>query len=69
MKMLSEKRRVELRELALKYSSYVRAVVGAVLELVGMDASQLRRSLNWTSSYNLRLSVKVLPNKKEWRIK
>lgn len=69
VRMLPEERRVEVRELALKYSSYVRAVVGAVLELTGTDASPLRRSLNWTSSYDLRLSEKVLPNKKEWRIK
>lgn len=68
VRMMPGERRTQLGELALAYTSYVRAVVGAVLELTGTDASQLRRSLNWTSSYDLGLSVNVLPNKKEWRI-
>lgn len=68
VRMLSTEQRAELERLALAYTSYVRAVVGAILEMVGTEAPLLKLSLKWTSRYDLPLSERVLPNKKNWRI-
>lgn len=66
--MLSDERIVELEKLSLKYTSYVRAVVGAILELLGKSMSLVRKSLNGTSSYKLPITDSVLPTKTKWRI-
>lgn len=57
-----------LAALALKYTPYVRAVVGAILDETDTDTTNLFRSLNIASSYRLGLAQDVLPNGKKWRI-
>lgn len=66
--MLSDERILELEKLSLKYTSYVRAVVGAILEHLGKPMSLVRKSLNGTSSYKLPISDAILPTKTKWRI-
>lgn len=58
----------ELEELSLAYTSYVRAMVGAILEYIGKPTAVVRASLNGTSSYKLPISGTVLPNKSNWNI-
>ena len=56
---------------ALNYTSYVRALIGAILQLVGgaSDLVQaLEESLNGQSRYKLPISETVLPNKEYWKI-
>ncbi len=55
----------------LKYTNYVRALCGAILEDVGCDNNLLdaiRKSLNGISEYKLPISETVLPTKDKWRI-
>ena len=61
--------RVEmLVRLALKYTNFVRAMVGAILEYLGRSTECVRKSLNGLSSYTLPISASVLPTKNKWRI-
>ena len=48
--------------------SYVRAIVRAIFEMLGLQATDLRNSLNGVSSYKLPISSNVLPAKDNWRI-
>jgi hypothetical protein len=58
-----------LAKLSLSERPYVRALLGAILENMGSDEAQrIRASLNPLSSYKIGISVKLLPNKKAWRI-
>ena len=68
MQMLTDERRSEMELLALKYTNYVRAMAGAMFEGIGVEAPLLRSSLNWTSSYAIPVSERVLPSKRNWRI-
>ena len=68
MQMLTDERRSEMELLALKYTNYVRAMAGAMFEEIGVEAPLLRSSLNWTSSYAIPVSERVLPSKRNWRI-
>lgn len=68
IRMLTDKRRSGMELLALKYTNYVRAMVGAMFEQIGVEAPMLRASLNWTSSYDIPISERVLPTKRNWRI-
>jgi len=65
---LSVDERKVFSRLAMAYTSYVRAVVGALLDEMGDDTAKLYSSLNVASVYKLGISVKVLPNAKKWRI-
>ena len=68
IQMLTDERRSEMALLALKYTNYVRALVGAMFEQIGVAAPMLRGSLNWTSSYEIPVSERALPTKRNWRI-
>lgn len=68
IRMMTDEHRSKMELLALKYTNYVRALVGAMFEHLGIDAPMLRRSLNWTSSYDIPISERVLPTKRNWRI-
>ena len=68
IRSLPDGRIAELEELSLAYTSYVRAVTGAILEYLGRSATAVRASLNGTSSYKLPISEEVLPNKSNWNI-
>lgn len=58
----------ELERLSLAYTSYVRALIGAILEYIGASATAVRKSLNGVTSYKLPISEAILPNKSNWRI-
>lgn len=61
--------RKQLSTLALAYTDYVRAVVGAMLDEVGdTDTATLSRSLNVASTYKIGLSDDALPCCKKWRV-
>lgn len=56
---------------ALKYTNYVRALCGAMLEDIGCEYDLLmilRKSLNGVTEYKLPISDDVLPTKRNWRI-
>lgn len=65
---LSQDQREELEKLALLYTNYVRALIGAILEYTGSPATTIRKSLNGVSTYSLPISESVLPNKSNWNI-
>ena len=67
---LSKKEIEKLSRYALKYRPKTKAVLGALLELVGYekDAKKLEETLNSLSSYKVGVSEKRLPNKKKWKI-
>lgn len=58
-----------LTGLAAGYAPYVRALLGAILESIGVDTSVLRRKLNGTTRYKLPVSEQALPTKKNWNIR
>ena len=58
----------ELEKLSLAYTSYVRALLGAILEYIGRPTAVVRKSLNGVTSYRLPISESVLPNKSNWNI-
>lgn len=60
-----------LASLSGGYTSYVRAVLGAVLEYNAADEriiAQVRKSLNGTTNYKLPISESSLPTKRSWNI-
>ena len=65
---LSASERKELASLAMAYTSYVRAIIGAILDETADNTDALYRSLNPASVYKIGLSEEVLPNRKKWRI-
>lgn len=65
---LSPKSRKELELLSLSYTSYVRALLGAILEYSGYSSTVIRNSINGLTSYKLPISESVLPNKSNWNI-
>lgn len=65
---LSTERREELEILSLTYTSYVRALLGAILEYIGAPYAVVRKSLNGVTSYKMPISESVLPNKLNWNI-
>ncbi len=68
VKALDVDRTAELERLSLKYTSYVRAIVGAILEYLGRPTDVVRRSINGVSSYKIPIAESVLPTKNNWRI-
>lgn len=58
----------ELERLSLTYTSYVRALLGAMLEYIGKPTTLVRKSLNGVTSYKLPISNSALPNKSNWNI-
>ena len=57
--------------LALKYTSMVRALLGAMIENIGGEeqARLLWKSLNPITAYNVGIDKEVLPEIQKWRIK
>ncbi len=68
VKLLDTKDRKSFARLAMAYTSYVRALVGALLDEIGDDTQLLYKSLNMASVYKLGISEQVLPYAKKWRI-
>ncbi len=65
---LPQQRIEELERLSLAYTSYVRALLGAILEYIGGPTELVRKSLNGLTSYKLPISSYVLPTKSNWDI-
>lgn len=63
----SEKKQ-ELAELSLAYTPYVRALLGAIYENMGLETQIISRTLNGVTSYKLPITDKVLSNKRNWNI-
>jgi len=70
MMKMSKKEIDKLSKYALKYRPKTKAILGALLELVGWnkEAKQLQDILNPLSSYKVWVSEDLLPNKKRWKI-
>lgn len=71
IKALNEEQKETLVKCSLKYTNYVRALCGAMLEDIGYDSNSLdciRKSLNGVTNYYLPIYESVLPNKQNWRI-
>jgi len=70
-KDLSSKKQKRLVRLSQKYTNYVRALCGAMLEQVGTESEildKLKKSLNGITFYKIPVSEKVLPTKIKWNI-
>ena len=70
-KEITAEEQTKITNLALKYTDYVRALCGAILEMNNADKSLLAlldKSLNGISSYKLDISENILPTKAKWRI-
>ena len=57
-----------LEKLTFGYTGYVRAVVGAIFEQLGLYSTAIRMSLNGLTTYKLPITEIVLPNKTNWNI-
>lgn len=57
-----------LFQLSSTYPASTRALLGAMLESKGYDASLLKMSLNPLTKYNIGISAEILPNKSSWNI-
>ena len=57
-----------LQELAMSYTPFVRALLGAIFERLSFPIKVLRDSLNGTTYYKLHIDEDVLPTKSNWRI-
>ncbi len=65
---LCEEERKQLASLAMKYTDYVRAIVGAILDETDTKTDILYNSLNPATVYKIGLNDEVLPNRKKWRV-
>lgn len=54
--------------LSMSYSGYIRAILGAILELNGQRTDALKKSLNWVTTYKLGIDKATLPTKSNWNI-
>lgn len=71
IKDLNDEQKEMLVKCSLKYTNYVRALCGAILEDIGYDGNSLdsiRKSLNGVTNYHLPISESVLSTKQNWRI-
>ena len=65
---LSKDQKQELAELSLAYTPYVRALLGAIYENMGLETETISKTLNGVTSYKLPISDTVLSNKRNWNI-
>ncbi|MDR0865998.1 MAG: DUF6088 family protein [Candidatus Symbiothrix sp.] len=68
---LDENQQNKIKNLALKYTPQIRALLGAMLETLNPqeDTTSLFKMLNPMTSYKLGISDKILSNQKKWNIK
>lgn len=50
------------------FQHFVRALLGAIFENLGLDTETISSTLNGATSYRLPVSDQVLSNKKNWNI-
>lgn len=65
---LSQDERHRIVSLSMKYTDYVRAIVGAMLEGTDTNTEALYQSLNPATVYKIGLNDEALPNRKKWRV-
>ena len=58
----------DLIQLSLSYPASTKALLGAMLETKGMEASILKANINPFSKYNINIGAEILPNKSNWNI-
>lgn len=58
-----------LLKLVEKYAPFVRALLGAIMEQVDIEADSLKSSLNGVTTYNIGISPKALPTITNWNIR
>lgn len=68
IKELDKNKRSELLALAENYTPYVRALLGAIMELNNLSTGNLMYTLNGTTSYKIPVTETALPNKQNWNI-
>ena len=68
IKSLDEVQLHRLLELVQSYPPFVRAVLGAILELRQLPYGDLKETLNPITTYKLPISVNSLPTKNNWNI-
>ncbi len=66
-----EKEIKDIFRIAKKSPPRVRAIIGAIFELMNIDkySVELYKTLNPLTTYKLKVEDNVLPNKKKWKIK
>ena len=65
---LSEDDLKRMATLSENYAPYVRALLGAILESLGLNTYGLRSTLNGVTTYKLPISEQALPSKSAWNI-
>lgn len=68
---LSPENQKRLVKLSLKYTNYVRALCGAILEQIGANSElldRLKKSLQGITTYKIPISEAALPTKSKWNI-
>lgn len=68
MKELGDNDQERLIKLAMKYTPATRALLGAMLEMIGKKVRELMSTLNPITKYKFGISEKVLPTIKSWNI-
>lgn len=68
IKTLPEEDRQELAKLSLVYTPYVRALLGAIYEEMGINTEAISKKLNGVTNYKLGISDKALLSKRNWNI-
>ena len=66
----SQEDRIAIAKYARKYNPGTKALTGAILEYISENniTDQLYYSLNPATTFDLKISIEVLPNKQKWRI-
>lgn len=70
IKELTKSKLSELKKASLNYPSYVRAILGAIIETLysEKEARYIKNSLNPLTKYKLEINYSTLPNKQKWQI-
>ncbi len=68
---LSLKKVRELKKASYNYPPYVRAILGAIIEIIynAKEAKELKNTLNPLTKYSFPINELSLPNKEKWGIK
>ena len=65
---LDDEKQKKLAKLAVSYTPFVRALLGAIFEHIGKEVTVLKKGLNGVTSYKLAISETTLPTKSNWNI-
>jgi len=68
IKILPELEQQKLCELAISYTPYVRALLGAIMEMNNINTYNLKVSLSGVTTYKLPVSDDALSTKQNWNI-